>query len=59
MFDFTPPLTADQKNMLAFREGEQLSIIDKSGVEAGWWKAFDGRKIGYIPKDFVAPIQLS
>lgn len=59
LFDFPPSQELDQKNMLTFREGDKFSIIDKSGDEAGWWKAFDGRKIGYIPKNYVVPIEIS
>ncbi len=45
--------------ILYFWYFSQISIIDKSGDKEGWWKAFDGRKIGYIPKEFVVPIDVS
>jgi len=32
----------------------QVFIVDKHG-DSGWWKAFDGKAIGYIPKDYVTP----
>ena len=32
---------------------EQVTVLDKLGDETGWWKAYDGRKIGYIPKNYV------
>ena len=32
-------------------------MLDKiTGDAQGWWKACDGRKIGYIPKEFVTTI---
>lgn len=59
LFGFSPPTDPENKNMLPFREGDKLAVFDKSGETAGWWKAFDGRKIGYIPRDYVTPIQIS
>ena len=46
----------EEKNMLPLKPGDKVTIIDKSGDAQGWWKACDGRKIGYIPKEFVTPI---
>jgi len=52
--DFTP----DQKesNMLYFRSGEVLAVIDRMGDSVGWWKAIKDNKIGYIPRDFVSTL---
>ena len=47
---------SEEKNMLSLKPGDRITIIDKSGDEQGWWKACDGRKIGYIPKEFVTSI---
>ena len=44
---------SEEKNMLPLKIGDKVTIIDKSGDAQGWWKACDGRKIGYIPKEFV------
>jgi hypothetical protein len=52
LFDFSPQ--PEDKNQLPFKEGDRLAIIDKTGDS--WWKAIDGRKIGYVPKNFVAPL---
>ena len=53
-YDFTP----DQKesNMLSFRSGEVLAVIDRMGDSVGWWKAIKENRIGYIPRDFVSPL---
>ena len=54
-YDFTP----DQKesNMLSFRSGEVLAVIDRMGDNVGWWKAIKENRIGYIPRDFVSPLE--
>jgi len=51
-YDFIPD-QADS-NMLAFRSGEVLAVIDTMGDTGGWWKAVKDNRIGYIPKDFVS-----
>jgi hypothetical protein len=47
---------SEEKNMLPLKPGDKVTIIDKSGDSQGWWKACDGSKIGYIPKEFVTAI---
>ncbi len=48
-YDFSP---ADEDiNMLPLRPGDIVTVIDKTAQ--GWWKAHNGTRIGYIPKDFV------
>ena len=47
---------SEEKNMLPLKPGDRVTIIDKSGDAQGWWKACDGRKIGYIPKEFVSQV---
>jgi len=49
-YDFTPDQT--ESNMLLFRSGEILAVIDTMG-DSGWWKAIKDNRIGYIPKDYV------
>jgi len=41
-----------ESNMLTFKSGEVLAVIDTMG-DTGWWKAIKDNRIGYIPKDFV------
>lgn len=48
-YEFAP--SAEDTNMLPLQAGEQVTIIDKT--DQGWWKAFNGHRIGYVPKDFV------
>jgi len=49
-YDFTPDQS--ESNMLIFKSGEILAVIDTMG-DTGWWKAIKDNRIGYIPKDFV------
>jgi hypothetical protein len=51
-YDFIPDQA--ESNMLAFRSGEVLAVIDTMGDMGGWWKAVKDNRIGYIPKDFVS-----
>ena len=41
-----------ESNMLTFKSGDVLAVIDTMG-DTGWWKAIKDNRIGYIPKDFV------
>ena len=47
--------------MLSLQAGDVVTVIDKSGDSQGWWKAFNGQRVGFVPKDFVqeAPRQRS
>ena len=36
--------------------GDRVTVLDRSAEGQGWLKAYNGVKIGYIPKNFVAPI---
>ena len=49
------PAPAD-KNLLPLNPGDRVTILDMTGEEHGWIKAYNGSRIGYIPKGFVAPI---
>ncbi len=51
-YDFSPAV--EDVNMLPLRPGEIVTVIDTAGDAQGWWKAHNGQRIGYIPKDFVA-----
>jgi len=54
-YEFSPALS--DKNMLEMSPGERLVVLDKiSGNNQGWWKAMKNTRIGYIPKDFVQPV---
>ena len=30
-----------------------VTVIDKSGDSQGWWKAYNGVRVGFVPKEFV------
>jgi len=49
-YDFIPDQS--ESNMLTFKSGDVLAVIDTMG-DTGWWKAIKDNRIGYIPKDFV------
>ena len=51
-YDFNPDQA--ESNMLPFRSGDLLAVIDTMGGTGGWWKAVKDNRIGYIPKDFVS-----
>lgn len=53
-FEFKPP-HEDSSNMLSLRPGERVAILDQLDGK-GWWKAYNGSKIGYIPKTFVVSL---
>ena len=42
--------------LLWFQVGDRVTILDRSAADQGWLKAFNGVKIGYIPKNFVTPL---
>lgn len=54
-YDFRP--NPEDANMLTLRQGERVTILDQLDGN-GWWKAYNGSKIGYIPKTFVVKIEL-
>jgi hypothetical protein len=39
-----------------FQVGDRVTVLDRSAEEQGWLKAYNGLKIGYIPKNFVAAL---
>jgi len=49
-YDFTPDHT--EFNMLKFKSGDVLAVIETIG-DSGWWMAIKDNRPGYIPKDFV------
>ena len=52
VYEFHPE---DAANMLSLRAGERVVVIDKLD-DKGWWKAHNGKKVGYIPKTFVVEL---
>ena len=46
-------------NTLPLQVGERLTVIDKLNEETGWFKAHNGKKIGYIPKTYVIELHRS
>ena len=38
---------------MPLKAGDVVTVIDKSGDSQGWWKAFNGQRVGFVPKDFV------
>jgi guanine nucleotide exchange factor VAV len=55
-FDFAPDTGANGSmggNMLPLKAGNVVTVIDKTGDSQGWWKAYDGFRVGFVPKDFV------
>ena len=30
-----------------------VTVIDKSGDSQGWWKAYNGVRVGFVPREFV------
>ncbi len=52
-FDWSPT----EKNMLPLRQGDRLTVMDKMGDSRGWWKAFDGSRVGFIPKNYVEEVE--
>lgn len=57
LYEFSPALS--DRNMLPMKPGDVLTVIDKAtGDSQGWWKACSAsHRIGYIPKDFVKPME--
>lgn len=53
-FDFKPNPT--DKTLLPLCAGDRLTIVDMEGDQQGWWKAFNGSKVGFIPKDYVSKL---
>ena len=49
------PAPAD-RNLLPLNIGDRVAVLDQTEQGHGWIKAFNGNRIGYIPKDFVGPL---
>ncbi len=57
LFDYRPDmLDPANRNQLPLVTGERVTVIDKAGDAQGWWKAYNGYKVGFIPKEFVAAV---
>lgn len=57
LYDYTP--NPSHRNLLPLMTGDKVIILDRTGEEHGWLKAYNGTKIGYVPKGFVAPLEES
>lgn len=53
-YDFLP--SEQDSNQLPLKKGERVTVLDKLDENSNWWKAHNGYRCGYIPKNFVVDI---
>ena len=52
-YDFSPASSEQDGNQLPLKKGERVTVLDKMDENSNWWKAHNGYRCGYIPKNFV------
>jgi hypothetical protein len=47
------PFSGQRKNDLSFRKGDIIAIVSKKTSNPGWWKGKIGKRVGYLPSNYV------